>query len=319
MPSCTCKPNARIHQDQWGGLVRLGLVDDSEGTRAPRKWVEFCANCGHVNINAFASDTPIYCVDGVVRCAPDFGNGTPVVAKTGWPFSNHAALVPANPGILTFRNLLFTRNALYAQLAKQYAPPVLISAAIPATQYFPGGMLSQMKFTVPHKPTILDVEEFARHYMAHPSSGTAARFAEAVFYWGGGANRFKRAIILNKEQNILGAGIDRNLSNLRNGNLCPSIQENAINDITAVRGIGVSFGSKILRMLDPSRFPVLDAVLARVFGYSLDSNGYRDFSNDLLNFLAHHPLNCPHTGALMTAGAFEASLFLIAQRHKSAS
>lgn len=51
-----------------------------------------------------------------------------------------------------------------------------------------------------------------------------------------------------------------------------------------IKGLGLSFASKHLRMLNPKVFPVLDDVLARGLGFMLNSSGYSLFINSIHNF-----------------------------------
>lgn len=48
-----------------------------------------------------------------------------------------------------------------------------------------------------------------------------------------------------------------------------------------IKGLGVSFASKHLRFLSPTRFPVLDDVISQGLGYALNPAGYRLFISDL--------------------------------------
>ncbi len=51
-----------------------------------------------------------------------------------------------------------------------------------------------------------------------------------------------------------------------------------------IKGLGLSFASKHLRMLNPKVFPVLDDVLARGLGFMLNSSGYSLFINSIHQF-----------------------------------
>lgn len=54
----------------------------------------------------------------------------------------------------------------------------------------------------------------------------------------------------------------------------------AIKSVRHIFGLSVSFGSKHLRMLDPSRYAVLDSLLAPALGYPLDNSGFDNLCND---------------------------------------
>lgn len=60
----------------------------------------------------------------------------------------------------------------------------------------------------------------------------------------------------------------------------------AIKPLLSIKGLGVSFASKHLRMLDPTRFAVLDSVLSEELGYALNPNGYSLFMREMLRALA---------------------------------
>ena len=62
------------------------------------------------------------------------------------------------------------------------------------------------------------------------------------------------------------------------------------NDIAAIegglniKGLGVSFASKHLRLLDPNRYAVLDDVLSQGLGFALNPAGYALFMHELKRF-----------------------------------
>ena len=55
-----------------------------------------------------------------------------------------------------------------------------------------------------------------------------------------------------------------------------------------IKGLGVSFASKHLRMLEPARFATLDDVLHQGLGYALNPAGYSLFMRDLTAFRDAH-------------------------------
>ena len=60
----------------------------------------------------------------------------------------------------------------------------------------------------------------------------------------------------------------------------------ALRQITSLRGLGVSFGSKHLKFLDPSRAVVLDSIISGRLGYLLTIDGYMEFLGDCQALLA---------------------------------
>ncbi len=53
--------------------------------------------------------------------------------------------------------------------------------------------------------------------------------------------------------------------------------ESAIENITSIKGLHISYGSKILRMLSPQQAGVYDSILDEELSYPLDAQGYVDF------------------------------------------
>lgn len=99
-------------------------------------------------------------------------------------------------------------------------------------------------------------------------------FIAAVMEWGGGyRNRDK---VLNNNTHDF---IQETLQNAHS-----SIQEdqigNALDQITNLQSLGVAFGTKILKFLDPTRCVVLDRVISNRLGYPLSSEGYLSFIDD---------------------------------------
>lgn len=60
--------------------------------------------------------------------------------------------------------------------------------------------------------------------------------------------------------------------------------EAAITPGIAIDGLGVSFASKHLRMLDPHRFAVLDSVLSEKLGFASNGAGYKLFMQALHDY-----------------------------------
>nr|WP_298410598.1 hypothetical protein [uncultured Halomonas sp.] len=70
----------------------------------------------------------------------------------------------------------------------------------------------------------------------------------------------------------------------------------------AIKGLGVSFASKHLRMLDPKRYAVLDEVINEGLGFARNPRGYALFIYCLQEFLARHEL--PYSVATLESGLF---------------
>ena len=65
----------------------------------------------------------------------------------------------------------------------------------------------------------------------------------------------------------------------------------AIAPYKGIKGLGVSFASKHLRMLDPQKYAVLDDVLSQGLGFALNAKGYGLFMSLLLDFSVKNELS----------------------------
>lgn len=104
-------------------------------------------------------------------------------------------------------------------------------------------------------------------------------FSEEVCTWGKGQRVWANLLRLN--------GGQENLANLLHEwliGVTGASDEAAILGGTNIQGLGVSFASKHLRMLDPERFAVLDDVLSEGLGFALNGKGYRLFLSSLRKF-----------------------------------
>ncbi|MCA1773650.1 MAG: hypothetical protein LC677_14010 [Halomonas sp.] len=70
----------------------------------------------------------------------------------------------------------------------------------------------------------------------------------------------------------------------------------------AIKGLGISFASKHLRMLDPQRYAVLDDVISQGLGFAMNPVGYALFLRCLQEFQARHGL--PYNVAALESGLF---------------
>ncbi|GAB2794600.1 hypothetical protein GCM10027040_21080 [Halomonas shantousis] len=70
----------------------------------------------------------------------------------------------------------------------------------------------------------------------------------------------------------------------------------------AIKGLGVSFASKHLRMLDPQRYAVLDEVISKGLGFAMNPTGYALFLRCLHEFLARYGLS--YNMATLESGLF---------------
>ncbi|MBJ6981680.1 hypothetical protein [Luteimonas sp. MC1572] len=71
---------------------------------------------------------------------------------------------------------------------------------------------------------------------------------------------------------------------------------------TRIKGLGVSFASKHLRLFDPDRFATLDEVISLGLGYALNGPGYNLWLHDLQRLKVEHKL--PHRIGDLEGGIF---------------
>lgn len=84
-------------------------------------------------------------------------------------------------------------------------------------------------------------------------------------------------------------------------------ERDAITCGVAIKGLGVSFASKHLRIIDPSRFAVLDDVICQGFGVAMNVQGYLLFLRLLRAFRVEHALSC-------SVAELESALFLLVRQ-----
>lgn len=99
-------------------------------------------------------------------------------------------------------------------------------------------------------------------------------FVQAVCRWGNYAGVGGRVIAENATADIKKALKDGH-ARLLNGN-----PKEAIECVTSLYGLGVSFGSKHLRFLAPRRAVVLDSIISESLGYKRTPEGYAEFVRD---------------------------------------
>ena len=149
------------------------------------------------------------------------------------------------------------------------------------------------------------VEARAQQYRKAPTAASALRLCIAVCNWGGGGRVLGN--LHKRHRNSLGSRMDRWMQ----AALATDPDEAAIASASSTReaglpeGLGVSFGSKHLRMLDPDRFAVLDSVLSEGLGYALNPKGYALFMRHLRDFHQHLvATGWPHSLARTESGLF---------------
>lgn len=100
------------------------------------------------------------------------------------------------------------------------------------------------------------------------------QFLRAVCLWGGRAGTAK---LVEKKNSV--TAIQAALSGAWRHLARDEVVE-ALDAVTSLDGLNVSFGSKHLRMLAPTKAVVLDSVIDQGLGYSRTPAGYTDFLRD---------------------------------------
>lgn len=149
------------------------------------------------------------------------------------------------------------------------------------------------------------VEAMAQQYRQAPSTSAALRLSNAICHWGGGGRVFGN--LKMHHAGHLGDVMHRWMQ----AALTAASHEEALAPASPQHpaglphGLGISFGSKHLRMLDPDRFAVLDAVLSEGLGFALNPKGYALFMRHLRDL--HQQLTAtgwPHSLARTESGVF---------------
>lgn len=160
-------------------------------------------------------------------------------------------------------------------------------------------------------PTTDSVEHLARHYLVAPSASAAAALTEAACHWGGGGR-----VLGNLKRHHAGHLGDV-MHRWMQAALAAASDGEAIAQASPQRpaglphGLGISFGSKHLRMLDPDRFAVLDSVLSEGLGYALNPKGYALFMRHLRDF--HQKLSASGWGHSLART--ESGLFVLVRQN----
>ncbi len=151
-----------------------------------------------------------------------------------------------------------------------------------------------------------EVEEFGAGLPEELSPEQASEFSRKVCYWGGGARVWGKLIAGNDGDP--GSAVAGWLNAVKAGKLD---DEEAIEAGCAINGLGVSFASKHLRMLQPQRFAVLDEVLSDGFGFALNRKGFAFFLRELRILQASLK---ERSGLDIDVATLEAGLFMLVRQ-----
>lgn len=151
-----------------------------------------------------------------------------------------------------------------------------------------------------------EMEEYGAQLPTTMSSEQASDFSQRVCYWGGGGRVWGKLKAGNEGDP--GMAVARWLNAVNAGELD---DEEAIEHGCAIAGLGVSFASKHLRMLQPHRFAVLDEVLCDGFGFALNRKGFAFFLREVRALQA---LLQRRFGLDITVATLEAGLFMLVRQ-----
>ncbi len=179
---------------------------------------------------------------------------TPFVVEDGLFVTTHDIDNPSE--VVSFANIRFTENAFISAANEVIASKLTEDAESLGSQF--SGKRTQ-----------------------------ALEFSKLVCKWGDGQRVWGN---LNRHY-----AKDQLKEKLNSWLLSAKSQENAslaISSGIAIKGLGVSFASKHLRHLVPSRFAVLDDVISQGLGYALNPAGYNLFISDLRRLQQSHFPEC---------------------------
>lgn len=124
-----------------------------------------------------------------------------------------------------------------------------------------------------------EIESLASSITGSSSDEEILLFSKRVCKWGGGERVWANLIRLN-DKNTLAKSMKEWFLDIEKSESC----ERSIEQGVKINGLGVSFASKHLRMLNPSKYAVLDEVLSTGLGFALNPKGYQLFMDHLNDF-----------------------------------
>ncbi|MDZ5455270.1 hypothetical protein [Azohydromonas lata] len=285
------------HQlDAWVNAATHKRLAKNKGPKVKgRRWV--CTQCVGATL---PQDLPIFCNDNVVRCSKDFPTSSPILNIFGFEF---------------------TVNALRMAHQVQYRRPRICGSGtfVPTVGdlFFDpvAGKYCKDNFIGALRPGPLDTELMGRYFDSNRTNSNAARFIEAVYYWGGGYKLHKTMMNAAARAGVnIGAKVMGGLGLYfgRAPTLTPGDVLNHL--VSGVDYMGIAFGSKLLRMLDPNVYVVLDAVLSKGFGINISFSDYDLLCCEFARLQSSHGVS-----VISNVGTLETSLFYLVQDGVSAS
>lgn len=155
-------------------------------------------------------------------------------------------------------------------------------------------------------PGIPDIEHFGAMVRSRQTPEMSLEFCRQVCAWGRGQRVWGNLLRIHGEQNL-----STMLCQWFNDVTTGLDAESAIAQGIKLNGLGVSFASKHLRMLDPDQYAVLDDVISRGLGFALNPKGFRLFISSLRRFRSLYRM--PHQLSTIESAIF----ILVRQRVRS--
>lgn len=145
-------------------------------------------------------------------------------------------------------------------------------------RFSPSALNSAIQLITLEDESTEQVELLGRQFLDSPSPEAAYALSQAVCEWGGGGRVWGN---LNRHhtRQALSEQLQDWLMHVPSNSLSEVIHQGI-----QIKGLGVSFASKHLRMVEPQHFGVLDEVISLGLGFALNAAGYKLFMRMLEDF-----------------------------------
>ena len=267
----TCgTPVAKIDGRTLRDARNRTTVDNIFKKFSDTEWVEVCPKCNVDDLVYNSTPKPFLCHDGVMRTKEDLDPNTNLYQSVDWNFAGFT----------------FSKSALYSSIKllryeNHSQKDRLWCTEQKDRRWWTENVEKRCK-------TLVDDLETA-------PSPKFREFSKDVCTWGGG-ERVWGKLWDNKQ-------LAKDLCRwFQSANKTDDAEE-AISCGIKIKGLGVSFASKHLRMLNPKRFAVLDDVLSQGLGFARNVKEYKVFMRMLREFQGKHRLK-KYNVATLESGIF---------------
>ena len=122
----------------------------------------------------------------------------------------------------------------------------------------------------------IELEKEGSKLLLNMDKPSVEHFIAGVLQWGGNTgNRIRGMLYKYQTKGEIFKRFKKTSDYLNKNDIYSSIWE-----ITSLKGVGISYGSKFLRMMAPEQAAVYDSILSECFSYKEDCSGYLDFCLD---------------------------------------